>query len=109
MVNLNVGNLSTELYNALRIKKAQLHLNTWSEYLQWSLGEPEGEVDFDFLSVNDRQIEKNGTLPNTRIVFRSGSFVYEFDGGKPKAEQYKLLRTMSQQPVRVQVYAKNHR
>ncbi len=113
MVNLNISNVPTDLYYALKEVKAKIRADTWVDYLRWTVQDPEGEIDFEFLSIDGKTPDGKGHL-NKKIVFRTGNFVYEFDGSKPKDEQYSLLRSLGEvatprRSLQVIPHAKNPR
>ncbi len=97
-MNLNISNVSTPLYNALLERKGKLHFRTWAQYLEWSLQDPEGNIDFDVLSVNGNLPDVFGRI-DAKIVFRSGNFVYEYDGTKKKDEQFTLVTAVTKPTI----------
>ncbi len=99
MVNVNV-NVSKALYDALLERKGRVHARTWGDYLKWTLHDPEGEIDFDILSVNGQS-----PASPVKITFRAGDFLYEYDPSQARGQQYKLLKVL---PIGGRRFAQNH-
>ena len=101
MVSLNIGNVPTDLYNTLLELRGKQHCRTWVQLLQYLIQEPEGDIDFEFMSIDGKAIFAN------KIVFRTGKFVYEYDPARPirpRDERFKQIHVLTE----AKNHAKNH-
>lgn len=74
MPNLNFT-VSENLLQRLREAKVELHCRNWAELLEKCL-EGEGEVDIDFIIVNEQPAK------NYDITFKLGDYLYKWEKGK---------------------------
>jgi hypothetical protein len=117
-VALNITNVPRPLYNQLLELKGKLHARTWVEVLQYAVQDPEGQIDFEIFSAGlwacpkCGQPTQNQEPKNIHLTFRSGNFVYAFDGRQPKDQQYASVSNMAGvgvnvTPIQVRNHAKN--
>lgn len=98
MVSLNVANIPTPLWNALLELKGKLHARTWVEVLQYAVQEPDGTIDYEIFQGGIHKCPSCGKpalgqpANNLALVFRTGDFIYDFDGRKPKTGQFRALQ-----------------